>query len=114
MERALQVLNPNGRFGLLTQGSFIDKEWAAGLREMLATKTRLQYIVDLNPFGQLFFHAMNTPCITVADVVGDRDLKGDCIGLLSRPPKDFKGLNEQERRERIVVSITKAVEKLGV
>ena len=57
MERSLQILKPHGRFGLLTQGTFIDKEWAAGLRELLSNKADPLFIVDLNPFGQLFFHA---------------------------------------------------------
>ena len=38
-----------------------------GLRRLLATKANLRFLVDLGPFGQLFFHAMNTPCVTVAD-----------------------------------------------
>ena len=106
------MLNQNGRFALLTQGSFIDKEWAAGLRELLATKTQLKFIIDLNPFGQLFFHAMNTPCITIADTVDRIDVDGDCIGLLSKSPEDFKGLSEQGRREKVVAaSVTEAVKK---
>ncbi len=111
IERALQVLKPGGRFGLLTQGTFIDKEWAAGLREMLASKSRLRYIVDLNPFGQLFFHAMNTPCITVADASGAGPGE-ECIALLSRPPADFKGLSEDEKRKKVFSTIREAVRAL--
>ncbi len=33
---------------------------------MLAYTSTLSWIVDLNPFGHLFFKAMNAPCITVA------------------------------------------------
>ena len=40
MERALQILKPGGCFSLVTQGSFIDKEWAADLRETLASDAR--------------------------------------------------------------------------
>lgn len=39
MERALQLLKPNGKFALITQGTYIDKEWAKGLRRLLATET---------------------------------------------------------------------------
>ena len=39
IERALQILKAGGRFGLITQGSFIDKEWAQALRQHLANKT---------------------------------------------------------------------------
>ncbi|HVG29320.1 MAG TPA: N-6 DNA methylase [Pyrinomonadaceae bacterium] len=110
MERALQMLEPGGCFSIVTQGSFIDKEWAADLREALASDARLRYIIDLNPFGQLFFKAMNIPCITVAEAAprkaksqseagGDRrdgDATadaGECIAILSKPPEDFRGLS---------------------
>lgn len=113
MERALEILKPGGRFGLLTQGSFIDKEWARGLRELLTTKSCPRYIIDLNPFGQLFFHAMNTPCITVADVLGNGDGKCECVGVISTPPKDFKGLSEEERRNRVKSTIRAVVEQVS-
>jgi hypothetical protein len=112
MERALQVLQPGGRFGLVTQGTFIDKRWAAGLRELLAHKSRLRYVVDLNPFGQLLFHAMNTPCITVADAVRDANPTDECIAVLSRAPEDFKGLSEDEKRTRVMETVRKAVLEL--
>jgi hypothetical protein len=84
MDRALQMLAPGGRFGLVTQDTFFYKDWASpavkkvrgngvvaarGLRRRLAEDASLVAIVNLNPFGQLFFHAMNTPAITVADNV---------------------------------------------
>ena len=78
IERATQVLKPGGRFGFVTQDTFIDKSWAKGLRQLLYSKTRLRWIASLNPFGQLYFNAMNTPCITVADLgepAGDYQLR---------------------------------------
>ena len=93
--------NPQSRwrFGMVTQKTFFDKSWAAGLRRLLATKSELRFLVDLNPFGQLFFHAMNTPCITVADVAEKADLDHECITVLSAPPTDFAGLDEDHRRK---------------
>jgi type I restriction-modification system DNA methylase subunit len=113
VERTFQILKPGGRFGLLTQGSFIDKEWAAGLRRLLASRTQLRFIVDLNPFGQLFFHRMNIPCITVADALPNGDGQGDCIAVLSTPPENFKGLSEKERRKCVEMTIHKAIEQLS-
>lgn len=114
MERALQMLKANGRFGLLTQGTLIDKEWAAGLRDMLASKLRPRYIVDLNPFGQLFFNAMNTPCITIADMLqGKSDSEGECIAVLSTLPDDFKDLSKEDRRKRVDTIICKAVNSVS-
>ncbi len=78
-DRALRWLKPGGTVALVTQGSFIDKDWAAprsecvrgrpvhvmGLRRKLAEQASLRYLIDLNPFGKLFFDAMNIPCIGV-------------------------------------------------
>ncbi|MBM3333502.1 N-6 DNA methylase [Candidatus Sumerlaeota bacterium] len=114
MERALQILKPKGRLGLLTQGSFIDKEWAAGLRRFLASKTRLRFIVDLNPFGQLFFRRMNIPCITVADALPDGDGRGECTAILSAPPDSFKGQDEKERRKQVAATVREVVQKVSV
>jgi hypothetical protein len=111
MERALHILKPGGRFGLLTQGTFIDKEWARGLRTLLANKTCLNYIVDLNPFGNLFFHAMNTPCVTIA--VNAIAEKGNTYTVLSGHPSDFKGTSEDERRKRVVSIVLKALSKIS-
>src|SRR5205085_11775270 len=76
---------------------------------------------------QLFFKAMNIPCITVAEATprktkdaaeegddrrgGDKgDDKAECIAVLSRPPEDFRGLSEEERRTRVEATIKAAVE----
>ncbi|HBO68916.1 MAG TPA: hypothetical protein DD658_01720 [Deltaproteobacteria bacterium] len=67
LERALQILKPGGRLGIVTQDTFLGKEWASSLRKWLASKATVRMVVDLNPFGQLFFRAMNTPAVTVAD-----------------------------------------------
>jgi hypothetical protein len=111
MERALQILKENGTCGFVTQGSFIDKEWAAGLREKLASDTTIGAIVDLNPFGQLFFHAMNIPAITTfRNAPPPNGAYAACI--LSSTPKDFKGLSESEKRARVASTIREVLSKL--
>ena len=65
MERSLRFLKPGGRFGLVTQDTYTEKKWAGTLREKLSRDATILTIIDLNPCGQLFFHAMNTPAITV-------------------------------------------------
>jgi hypothetical protein len=112
LERAVQILKPGGRFGLLTQGTFIDKEWAAGLRKMLAARTHLRFIVDLNPFGQLFFRAMNAPCITVADALRDEDGKGACVAVLSGAAA-LRGPSREERRAQVVETVRQAVKSVS-
>jgi hypothetical protein len=111
MERALQLLRLDGRFALLTQGTYLDKEWAKGLRELLASKTELDYIVDMNPFGQLFFSAMNSPCVTAA-VNTQTEVEGNCLCVMSEAPSNFGELNTQERREKVVETIRDVLEKL--
>ncbi|MGB9074730.1 MAG: N-6 DNA methylase [Terriglobales bacterium] len=111
MERALQLLKTDGRFALLTQGTYLDKEWAKGLRKLLASKTELDYIVDMNPFGQLFFNAMNSPCVTAA-VNTQTEAGGDCLCVMSGAPSDFRDLSTQQRRERVVGTVRSALEKL--
>jgi hypothetical protein len=53
MERALQLLNVGGRFALLTQGTYLDKEWARGVRKLLSSETDLEYIIDLVQISNL-------------------------------------------------------------
>ena len=112
MERALQLLKLNGRFALLTQDTYLDKEWAKGLRKHLASKTDLQYIIDLNPFGQLFFRAMNAPCIT-ASANTQAESGGECACVMSGPPTNFGELNTQERREKVAETIRGVLSKLS-
>src|SRR5271157_271137 len=112
VERALQLLKIGGQFALLTQGTYLDKEWAKGLRKLLATKTQLDCIVDLNPFGQLFFRAMNSPCVTAA-VNTQKEADGNCLCIISQPPRDFRELKTQQRREKVVATVREALGKLA-
>jgi hypothetical protein len=111
VERALQLLEDGGRFALLTQSTYLDKEWARGLRKLLGSKTRLESIVDLNPFGQLFFRAMNSPCVTSA-VSTKQEEDGTCSCVISRPSQDFQGLDTEQRREKVVVVVRDVLKKL--
>ncbi len=61
MERSLQWLGEGGRYGLLTPNTFRDKDFGAGVRELLADEAAPSVIIDFGPYGQLFFKAMNTP-----------------------------------------------------
>jgi len=111
LERTLQLLKQDGRFALLTQSTYLDKEWAKGLRSLLASKTELDSIIDMNPFGQLFFSAMNSPCVTAA-VNTQEEASGDCLCVMSEPPSDFRELDKQRRREKVVGTIREVLAKL--
>jgi hypothetical protein len=112
MERSLQLLCKNGRMALLSQDTYLDKEWARELRKMLASRTKLEYIADLNPFGQLFFGRMNAPCITVATNTM-KEAEGFCRCVTSFQPQNFRGLDTRQRREAVVKTVRDALAKLG-
>ncbi|HJX14895.1 MAG TPA: N-6 DNA methylase [Candidatus Deferrimicrobiaceae bacterium] len=108
MERGLQILKPGGRLGLVTQDTYLDKEWAAPLRKMLAKEATVRMIVDLNPFGQLFFRAMNTPAVTVIDNAPP-GREAECIILISRPEGEWKKVLPRERRTFVIGKVRDAV-----
>jgi hypothetical protein len=114
MERSLQLLNKGGRFALLTQDTYLDKEWAKGLRKLLSEEARLGAIVDLNPFGQLFFKAMNAPCVTVADNTLE-NVKGDCLCVTTQNPEDnvFRKMKTPERRAQVTETVKQVISDLG-
>ncbi len=121
VERAVQVLKPGGTFALVTPDTFIDKEWASGLRALLggttsvgggngaATRVRLCYVVDLNPFGQLFFHAMNTPSLVVGEVVTGAPPEGRCLALLVNPLKFGRETSVRDRRCAVERTVREAL-----
>lgn len=109
IERALQLLADGGRFAMVTQDTYLDKEWAKGLRQLLATKARIQMIVDLNPFGQLFFRAMNTPAVTIYDKLLPG--KGNFVAVLTKH-KAFKDVPPNNRRQYVLDTVHSCLESL--
>jgi hypothetical protein len=122
-DRGLKLLRSGGTVALVTQGSFIDKEWAAphteyvrgepiqikGLRRKLAEQASLRYLIDLNPFGQLFFGAMNIPCIAVFE---KRPAYEDekAVVLLCSKKSWPKGIDKATRRKEVVAVVRRCLE----
>ena len=122
-DKALQWLKPGGTVALVTQGSFIDKDWAAphierkrgrpihimGLRRKLAEQASLRYLIDLNPFGKIFFGALNIPCIGVFEKrpagVGER-----AIVLLSSKKSWPESVSTPERRSEVISHVRRSIE----
>ena len=121
-DRALRWLKPGGTVALVTQGSFIDKDWAAphirnergqpihvmGLRRKLAEQASLRYLIDLNPFGKLFFGATNIPCIGVFEK------RPACEGeqavvLLSSQKAWSRGTGNHDRRGQVVSLVRRGI-----
>ncbi len=122
-DRALKWLKSGGTVALVTQGSFIDKGWAAphtehhrgqpmhtmGLRRKLAEQASLRYLIDLNPFGRLFFGAVNIPCIGVFEkrpaYAGEQ-----AIVLLSSRKSWPRAMGTAERRTAVVSHVRRCIE----
>ena len=106
MQRSLRLLRENGEFALITQGTYLEKEWASGLRTLLSHNATISWIVDLNPFGQLFFKAMNAPCITVARNIAPAP-ESKLAAILSKRTTDVSGNKVNERQEYVAQIIRK-------
>ncbi|MFZ0663977.1 MAG: N-6 DNA methylase [Acidobacteriaceae bacterium] len=106
MERSLRLLKDGGEFALITQGTYLEKEWAAGLRTLLAHNSTLSWIVDLNPFGHLFFKAMNAPCITVAKKSHPAE-QSELIAILSKRKGDLPDKSPAERQQYVAQTINR-------
>ena len=112
MERALRLLNPDGELALITQGTYLEKDWAKGLRTILAYNSTLACIADLNPFGHLFFKAMNAPCITVAkNAPPPADSK--LIAILSKRTKEHTDKNVGRHQQQVAQVIRELVNAIG-
>ena len=97
----MRFLKPGGRFALVTQDTYLEKEWAEKLREVLSGSNTILAIIDLNPCGQLFFHAMNTPAITV--VAKEKPASSHKMTIVVvKKPTNFGGLTEAERRDKVL------------
>jgi len=110
VERGLQLLSPGGRLALVTQDTYLDKEWAKSLRQLIANETEVQTIVDLNPFGQLFFRRMNTPAVIICDNKVPSD--GRFVGIVTRPHK-FEGRTLEERRREVLETVRSCLDQLS-
>ena len=122
-DRALQWLKSGGTVALVTQGSFIDKEWAGphtefvrgepheimGLRRKLTEQSSLRCLIDLNPFGQLFFRAMNIPCIAVFEKRPGYE-EENAIVVLSSKKSWPKGMDRATRRAEVVSLVRRCLE----
>ncbi len=125
-DRALKLLRSGGTVALVTQGSFIDKDWAGphteyergqpiqiiGLRRKLAEQASLRYLIDLNPFGQIFFGAMNIPCIAVFEKRPAYEGE-EALVLLSSKKSWPKGKSAAERRTEAVSIVRHCLELVG-
>ena len=106
MQRSLQLLHEGGEFALITQGTYLEKEWAAGLRILLSHSAAISWIVDLNPFGHLFFKAMNAPCITVAKN-SPPPAAAQVAAILSKRSDDLPDKKTNERQAYVAQVIRK-------
>jgi hypothetical protein len=110
IERGLRLLTEAGRLAMVTQDTYLDKEWARKLRALLATQSEVQFIVGLNPFGQVFFHAMNTPAITVFD--NRLPSGGSFVSVTTTAPK-FPETARDRRRALVLGTVRESLNALS-
>ncbi|MBI5487247.1 MAG: N-6 DNA methylase [Deltaproteobacteria bacterium] len=111
LEHALQLLRDGGRVAFVTQGSYLDKSWAESLRAKLSAECCLECIIDMNPFGQLLFGAMNIPCVTVVRRAPPG--RGQVHVVVCGPPAALRALPEHERRARLMDDARAALRPLS-
>jgi hypothetical protein len=63
VERSIRWLREGGRYGFVVPSAYRDRGFGQGLRHFLAQEGPPSTIVDLLPFGDLLFRAMNTPTL---------------------------------------------------
>lgn len=110
LDRGLQILKEGGWLGMVTQDTYLEKEWAAPLRKKLSGTATVHEVIDLNPFGHLFFRAMNTPAITVLRNVPPSTGE-TCLALLSRPEGAWKAVPVGQRRLHVVGVIRRVLQE---
>jgi N-6 DNA Methylase len=95
VERSVRWLRPAGRYGFVIPSAYRDRAFGHGLRQLLADEALPTAIVDLLPFGNLLFHAMNTPTL----LAGTRAESGGDVAVVS-VGRDFAFLAPPAERER--------------
>jgi len=110
LDRGLQILKEGGWLGMVTQDTYLEKEWAAPLRRKLSETATIHEVIDLNPFGHLFFRAMNTPAITVIENLKPSS-DGACLVLLSRHDGKWKSIPVGQRRVHVVGVVRRALQE---
>lgn len=108
LDRGRQILKERGWLGMVTQDTYLEKEWAASLRKKLSAAATVHEVIGLNPFGHLFFRAMNTPAVTVLQNVPP-PAGGTCLALLSRHEGEWKSVPVDQRRVHVVGVIRKTL-----
>ena len=102
IERSLHWLTDRGRYALVTPNSYRDKDFGAGIRAYLASHAPPDAIVDLGPYGQTFFRAMNTPCVTAGAKPRAAD---ELLVVAARKGFQFEApASQREARQRELVA----------
>ncbi len=107
LRRGMEWLKEGGRLGMVTQNSYFDRNFGSGIRHYLSQQATITHIVDLEPFGQLFFRAMNTPAITVATKGVDDGV--DVIVVKTEKPQGYPSPNRTERQQWVIEQVRKTL-----
>lgn len=103
LKRGMEWLKECGRLGMITQNSYFDRDFGTGIRNYFANHATLTHIIDLQPFGQLFFRAMNTPAITIA--MKGVDKGKDVVIIRTDKPKGYPSQDRAERQRWVIEQV---------
>jgi hypothetical protein len=95
VERSIRWLREGGHYAFVTPSAYRDKDFGRGLRHFLTQEGPPTTVVDLLPFGNLLFRAMNTPTLVAGTRThSDSELQVVSVG------RDFKFTAPPAERER--------------
>jgi hypothetical protein len=106
IELAVKISKPGGVLALVTQNTFLEKDWAKDLRGYLVTETELRSLVDLGRHGSLMFAgALNAPLITVARRLPVRKAVGKCVIITTDNVVFERSTKKTNRVARLVAAV---------
>lgn len=107
LQRGMEWLKEGGRLGMVTQNSYFDRDFGRGIRHYFANHVTLTHLIDLQPFGQVFFKAMNTPAITVA--MKGIDNGTEVIIVKTDKPRSYPSQDLNERQRWVIEQMRKVL-----
>lgn len=105
IERSLSWLTEGGSYGLLVPNTYLDKDFGKGIRAVLSSAGMPHLIVDLGPFGQVFFNAMNTPSL----LVGRRGKEQPQVHVVAARRELAVNQMPQDRQRVVVDAVKRAL-----
>ena len=113
LQRGVEWLKPGGVLAVITENRHHGQDFGSGVRRLLTQEAELRAIVDFEPYGGLFFEAMNSPCVTVA-TKGRTRRSPDCLVVrVGLPVGGVPGTSRRERIQWVIAEARRALQGLA-